>query len=178
MSEDFPRVPTARNVKFFADESRRPNIAMRDLLQEAPSAIGVLFGDALRWQFVNSEFLRVAGRSRVEEFVGKTIRESLPELEGQGFFELLENVYRTGNPYIGREVKAVLNKNGHLQDAYFNFVYQPLRSNDGQVQGVLVHANDVTYEVLARNEINRRDRAMGLLAAIVDSSDDAIVSKS
>ena len=177
MSEDFPRVPTARNVKFFADESRRPNIAMRDLLQEAPSAIGVLFGDALRWQFVNSEFLRVAGRNRAEEFVGKTIRESLPELEGQGFFELLENVYCTGNPYRGREVKAVLNKNGHMQDAYFNFVYQPLRTDDGHVQGVLVHAIDVTYEVLARNEINRRDRAMGLLAAIVDSSDDAIVSK-
>jgi PAS domain S-box-containing protein len=177
MSENLARVSTARNGNLLADDDRSPNIAMCDLFMQAPSAIGVLFGEALRWEFVNSEFLRVAGRNRAEEFVGKTIRESLPELEGQGFFEPLENVYYTGNPYVGKEVKAVLNKNGHMQEAYFNFVYQPLRSDDGRVQGVLVQGIDVTYEVLARDEINRRDRAMGLLAAIVDSSDDAIVSK-
>jgi PAS domain S-box-containing protein len=168
---------SALNVNFLAGEGRSHNIAMRDLFMQAPSAIGVLFGHSLRWDFVNSEFVRVAGRNRPEDFVGKTIRESLPELQGQGFFELLENVYRTGDPYVGKEVKAALNKNGHMQDVYFNFVYQPLRSDGGQVQGVLVHGIDVTYEVLARKEINRRDRATGLLAAIVDSSDDAVVSK-
>jgi len=170
-------MPSARNVTFLADQGRSHNIAMRDLFMQAPSAIGVLFSQALRWEFVNSELVRVAGRNRPEDFVGKTIRESLPEFEGQGFFELLENVYRTGDPYVGKAVKAVLNKNGHMQDAYFNFVYQPLRSPGGQVQAVLVQGIDVTYEVLARKEINRRDRATGLLAAIVDSSDDAIVSK-
>lgn len=174
---EFSPGPSTHNVKFFADESRNPNIAVRDLFTQAPSAIGLLFGDALRWEFVNSELVRVAGRKGAEDFVGKTIRESLPELEGQGFFELLENVYSTGNPYVGREVKAVLNRNGDLEDAYFNFVYQPLRRDDGQVEGVLVHGIEVTYEVLARQEINRRDRATGLLAAIVDSSDDAIISK-
>ena len=177
MSRESSQVPSARNVKFFADESRTPPIAMRDLFMLAPSAIGVLVGDALRWEFVNSELVRVAGRHRPEEFVGKTIRESLPELEGQGFFELLENVYLTGNPYVGREVKVALNRNGDIEDAYFNFVYQALRRDDGQVQGVLVNGIEVTYEVLARQELNRRDRVTGLLAAIVDSSDDAIVSK-
>lgn len=177
MSGNSSRMPSAREVRFFADESSTPNIAMRDLFMQAPSAIGVLFGDALRWEFVNSELVRVAGRHRPEQFVGKTIRESLPELEGQGFFEMLENVYCTGNPYVGKEVKAVLNKNGDMEEAYFNFVYQPLCGEDGQVEGVLVHGIDVTYEVLAREEIDRRDQATGLLAAIVDSSDDAIVSK-
>ena len=177
MSGKSSQVSSSRNVKFFVDESHNHHIAVSDLFMQAPSAIGVLVGKALRWEFVNSELVRVTGRNRPDEFIGKTIRESLPELERLGFFELLENVYSSGEPYVGREVKAVLNKNGRIENAYFNFVYQAFRSDDGQVQGVLVHGIDVTYEVLARKEISRRDRALGLLAAIVDSSDDAIVSK-
>lgn len=154
-----------------------PGITMGDLFMHAPSAIGLLRGPELRWQFVNSEYLRVVGRHRPEDLVGRTVRESLPELEGQGFLELLENVYRTGESYTGKEAKVSLNRGGRMEDAYFNFVYQALRAGDGKIEGILVHGIDVTYEVLARSEINRRDRAIGLLAAIVDSSDDAIVSK-
>ena len=33
---------------------------------------------------------------------GKPVREVLPEIEGQGFFELLDSVYASGEPYGGR----------------------------------------------------------------------------
>jgi PAS domain S-box-containing protein len=45
-----------------------------------------------------------------------------------------------------------------------------------KVEGSLIHAV-VTNQVRARTEIEDRERASSLLAAIVDSSDDAIVSK-
>jgi PAS domain S-box-containing protein len=150
-----------------------------ELFMQAPAAIGILSGPEHRWTFLNSEYLRVTGRDQAEAFIGKTIRESLPELEGQGFLELLDNVYRTGVPFVGTETKVVLKvaSTGEPREVYFNFVYQPLRDMQGRVEGVLVHAVDVTQEVLGRIELEERGRASGLLAAIVDSSDDAIVSK-
>jgi PAS domain S-box-containing protein len=152
---------------------------IRELFAQAPAAIGMVSGPELRWTFVNSEYVKVTGRKRAEDFIGRTFRESRSELAGQGFFEILETVYRTGVPHVGTEVKAVFRRdeNGRDEEVYFNFVYQPLRNVEGTVDAILIHAVEVTTQVLARTEIEKRERASSHLAAIVDSSDDAIVSK-
>jgi len=152
---------------------------MHKVFMQSPVAMGLLSGSEHRWTFVNPEMVRATGRSRAEDFIGKTIRESMPELEGQPFFELLDTVYRTGVPHIGTEVKAVLNSaaNDEDQDIYFNFVYQPLHGPEEKVEGILVYAVEVTSQVLEKAERDKRGRASSHLAAIVDSSDDAIISK-
>ncbi|MBV8206996.1 MAG: PAS domain S-box protein [Acidobacteria bacterium] len=125
---------------------------LHDLLAQAPAAIGVMFGAEHRWSFVNDHYVRVTGRSSAGDFLGKTVQESLPEMETQPFIELLDEVYRTGKPYCGSEMKAVLNRGaeGQPEAAYFDFVYQPLRNANGDVEGILVHAVEVTDKVLAR----------------------------
>ena len=172
------REATERERRLRAEVELERN-RLRELIMQAPAAIGLLFGSELRWTLVNPEYVRVAGRRRAEDFIGKTLRESLPELEGQPFFEPLETAYRTGVPYVARGAKAVLNRSetGQVDEAYFNFVYQPLRNLEGNVEGILVHAVEVTNEVKESREREERERARGLFAAIVDSSDDAIVSK-
>ena len=152
---------------------------VRELFMQLPAGIGLLSGPEHRWTFINPELIRATGRSRAEDFIGKTIRESMPELEGQPFFELLDTVYRTGISKVGAEVKAVLNSasTDQAQDIYFNFAYQPLRGPEGDVEGILVYAVEVTSQVVDKTERERRERASSLLAAIVDSSDDAIISK-
>ena len=172
------REATERERRLRAEVELERN-RLRELIMQAPAAIGLLSGPELRWTLVNPEYIRVAGRKRAEDFIGKTLRESLPELEGQPFFEPLETAYRTGVPYVATGAKAVLNRTatGQGEEAYFNFVYQPLRNLEGKVEGILVHAVEVTSEVHEEKEREKRERASGLLAAIVDSSDDAIVSK-
>lgn len=159
----------------------------REILAYAPAAVGLLHGPEHRWVFVNDYYVRVTGRSSADEFLGKTVDESLPEVRDQGITELLDRVYRTGEPYIGREFVARLKRAGPdktLQDAYFDFVYQPLRNARGEIADILVHAVDVTAQVTARKAIeenqDRLQRALIAsqhLAAIIESSDDAIVSK-
>ena len=102
---------------------------LQDLLAKAPAAIGLLSGPEHRWVYVNDNYVRVTGRNSASDFLGKTLRESLPELETQPFLELLDDVYRTGKPYVGREMKAKLNRahSGQPEEAYFDFVYQPIR---------------------------------------------------
>ncbi len=152
---------------------------VEELLAQAPAAIGLTSGPQHRWVYVNEQYVRLTGRSSSSDFLGKTVLESLPEIETQPFISLLDEVFRTGESYVGRGVRAVLNRahTGQPEEAYFDFVYQPVKKAAGTVDGVLVHAMEVTDAVKAREALETTLVASQRLAAIVDSSDDAIVSK-
>ncbi len=139
---------------------------LHDLFMQAPAAIGFLSGPEHRFTFVNLDYLKLTGRQQPEDFVGKTVRQAFPELGGQGLFELLDGVYQTGVPYIGTARKVILNRGveGKPEDTYFDFVYQPMQDAAGQVEGILIHAIDVTQQVLARQETERRERQFRTLA--------------
>jgi PAS domain S-box-containing protein len=128
---------------------------LQDLLGQAPAGIGLLTGPDQRWIYVNDYYVRMTGRTSAADFLGKTMRESLPEIETQGFHELREKVYRTGEPYVGREMKAKLNRSaaGLPDVGYFDFVYQPVRDPEGNVEGILIHAVEVTDRVAARQRV-------------------------
>ena len=110
--------------------------AIREVFDQAPIAITLLRGPEHRIDIMNPMAQQVLGGRNVE---GSTIRNALPELEGQGFFELLDQVYSTGRAYEGREVPVQYDRNGDgtMNDAVFNITYQPLVDTTGQVYGVL-----------------------------------------
>ncbi|MEJ7766651.1 MAG: ATP-binding protein [Chitinophagaceae bacterium] len=124
---------------------------VRNLFMQAPAVICVLRGPQHIYEIVNAMYLQVIGNRDV---VGKPIREALPELEGTGLFELLDEVYRTGEPFIANEMPVTLQKaNGKLEEGIFNFIYQASRNAEGMIDGILAHAVDITDHVLARRKI-------------------------
>jgi PAS domain S-box-containing protein len=159
-----------------AEKERR---RFSELLAQAPAAIGLLVGPEHRWMYVNENYVHVTGRSSASDFLGRTIADSLPEVKTQPIIGLLDQVYRSGEPYFGHEMQVRLDR-GHRampEEAFFDFVYQPMRSAEGEVEGILVHAVEVTEKVLARRRMEGALVASQRLAAIVESSDDAIVGK-
>jgi PAS domain S-box-containing protein len=139
----------------------------RGLLAQAPAMIAVLSGPNHIFDLANPEYLQAAGRqNNPASILGKPIREALPELEGQIFFDLLDEVFRTGQPYVGNEQLAKLDYHGDgiLEDRYFNFVYQAIRNVGGEIQGILVHAVDVTDQVLSRRRVEESERQLRTLA--------------
>jgi len=76
---------------------------LRKVFMQSPVAMGLLSGPEHRWTFVNPEMIRATGRSRAEDFIGKTIRESMPELEGQPFLpvDILQNLLTVTEPWLG-----------------------------------------------------------------------------
>jgi PAS domain S-box-containing protein len=139
------------------------NHRLRDLLMQAPSAIGITVGPEHRWAYVNAARAAMAGRHGIGNFIGKTVRESYPELEGQPFFRRLDEVYRTGIPFIGKEMKAPFHRGlgETVDEAYVDCVYQPIRNPDGTVEGILIHTVEVTEQVLARRRVelaNEREK--------------------
>jgi PAS domain S-box-containing protein len=146
-------------------EAERGRRRLEELLAQAPAAIALLTGPEHRWAYVNDDYVRLTGRSSREDFIGKTLLQSLPEIETQVFVGLLDEVYRTGEPYFGREMKAILNRSarGLSDESYWDFVNQPVRDADGKVEGILVHAVEVTDKVAAR--VTLEEHAERLLLA-------------
>ena len=116
---------------------------LRSLFSDAPIAISILHGPKHQFEYSN-EFARNLVGGRVLE--GLTVREAFPELEGQGFFELLDQVYNTAVPFHGERMHAVLTLPGtqEREDLIVNTSYIPLRGFDAQVSGILALSVNMT----------------------------------
>ena len=165
------RQETAELERRLRAEAELESSRLQKLFTQAPAVICWLSGPDHRFLFVNDECLRLSGRARKEDLLDKPVAEAVPELVQQGYIEMLDRVYRTGEPQEGTEMPVVLQREGGKPyEARFNFIVQPIRNSAGEVEGILIHATEVTAHAAA-------NRATALLAAIVGSSDDAIVSK-
>ena len=127
-------------------------IPIEDLLEQAPFGVGLLNCPDHRWIYINDSFIRMTGRGAAADFVGKTVRESLPETEKQGFFEVLEKACASGEVCRVLEMKLSLNRAGIIKprDGYFDLGFQPLHDANGHTNTVLIHALEVTANVAAR----------------------------
>ncbi|MDQ3427216.1 MAG: PAS domain-containing protein, partial [Gemmatimonadota bacterium] len=127
---------------------------LASLFEQAPGWLVVLRGPDHVFELTNPLHRQLIGHRDV---VGKPAREALPELEGQGFFELLDRVYRTGEAYVGNEVLMQYQRTpgAELEDHYFNFIYQALRDSEGEISGIVAMGHDVTEQVHSREAVGR-----------------------
>ena len=147
-----------------------------DLYSQAPSCMGILKGPNHVYELANPLYLQLIDKT---DIIGKSVKEVLPELEAQGIFEFLDTVYNTGITFSANEMLVQFDfaGNGELVDTYLNFIYQAHRDSQGQIDGILFFAIDVTEQVLSRNKIELSENRFKTL--IQEGSDlISIVDKS
>lgn len=149
----FKNINERRHAAHAAEEERA---RLTQLLHRAPAAVALLEGPELRFTFVNDEYRKLVGHRDV---VGLTIHEALPDIRGQGYYELLERVLATGESFSGTELPVLLQNapDAEPETHYVTLLYQAMRDAEGVPYGVFVHALDVTAQVLARSEIAERE---------------------
>jgi signal transduction histidine kinase/DNA-binding response OmpR family regulator len=128
------------------------------VFDNAPVALAMLRGPDLVYEFANPSYRTlVAGR----DVVGKPLLTALPELRGQGIFELLQGVLRAGKPFIHQALRVDLQRQpgAGLEEVFFNLVYEPLKNERGEVHAIAVVATDVTDLVRARQAAEEANRA-------------------
>jgi signal transduction histidine kinase/ActR/RegA family two-component response regulator len=127
---------------------------LRRLFTQAPSFFCVLQGPEHRFELANESYRQLVGHRELE---GKTVQEALPEVAGQGFVALLDGVYRTSKPYVGRSVEVKIQQapQGPLSTRYVDFVYQPILDDKGACTGIFVDGSDVTEKVEAERELKQ-----------------------
>ncbi|RKH73696.1 PAS domain-containing sensor histidine kinase [Corallococcus aberystwythensis] len=140
---------------------------LTQVFMQAPAAIMVARGPTHVIQVSNPGYDQVTGN---RPLVGKTIPDAFPDLAGQGLFELYDQVFATKEPFIGNEVPVRVARFGRVDDAYFNFVYQPLLDEKGESFGVMTHAVEVTEMVRARHQAEERNRELMRLTQALEQS--------
>jgi PAS domain S-box-containing protein len=127
---------------------------LHNVLAQAPAMICIFDGPQHTFQFVNPLYQALVGE---RPLVGKPIAEAMPELASQSVFDLLDQVYHTGEAFRANEMLVQLDHENEgrreLEKRYYNFIYQARRDLAGAVDGILVFAYDVTPQVLARQQV-------------------------
>jgi signal transduction histidine kinase len=143
------------------------NARLVTLFEQAPGIIAVLRGPDHVFEITNRSYLQLVGHRAL---VGKAARDALPEVQGQGFFELLDHVYQTGQPFVGHAVPLRVQRdpNAPLEERFIDFVYQPIHDQHGKVSGIFVEGSDVTARKRIEDELRaanrQKDQFLAMLA--------------
>lgn len=129
--------------------------SFKRLVIKSPVGICIVSGIEIKAELVNDVFLELVGRRR-EDFEVKAYWDVLCEAR-EYYAPLLEQVFSTGIPYMGNEHLVRLLRNGVVEDVYINFVYEPIKDENGATNKVMILAIDVTAQVLTRRKIEEAE---------------------
>jgi signal transduction histidine kinase/CheY-like chemotaxis protein len=145
-------------IRAISDSEKR----IRELFRQAPGFMCILRGPEHVFEFANDSYRLFVGD---RDLIGKPVRQMFPELQGQGYFELLDQIYRTGEPISGSETLLQLRRtpDGPLESHFVDFIFQPIKDASGTVTGIFVEGFDITSRIAAQRDL-RRSEALRQLA--------------
>jgi PAS domain S-box-containing protein len=150
---------------------------LRQLFEDAPGFMALTRGQHHVYELANATYRQLIG---MRDPLGKSIREVLPELEGQGFFDLIDQVYTSGVPHLGRRTPVALPRaDGALEQRIVDFIFQPVHDADGTVSGIFIQGSDVTdhaaMEDKWKDAAAAAERERDRLNAVLETVPTAIV---
>lgn len=142
--------------KLQAERWRRSELGrLRGMFEQAPGFIALMRGKDHVFELVNEAYLRLVGFRNV---IGKSARDAYPDLETQGFFEMLDQVYTTGTAFVGTALAVTFEGPNGAEDKFIDLIYQAVRDPEGNTTGVFAQGHDVTARVLAEKALMASER--------------------
>lgn len=128
------------------------------MIEQSPVGICLFTGYDMKIEIANDIMIGYWGKDR--SVIGQPFLEAIPELEGQPFIDILQEIYRTGETYYGHAMPAELKLNGKISTYYFEFTYTPIRDSKGEIYGIMDIAVDVTDQVIASKKLEETRMAL------------------
>jgi PAS domain S-box-containing protein len=140
--EDTPAVLAERERDRLLVEVSTERARLVSAFDNSPSFLALLEGPEHVFRFANERYFELVAR---RDIIGRPVREAIDEVAAQGFFQILDRVYTTGEPFVGHDIPVQLrDAEGRIATRYLDFVYQPVRSAEGAVTGILASGSDLT----------------------------------
>jgi len=126
---------------------------LRAMFKEAPSFMALLSGPNHVFELANDAYMRLVGH---RPLIGLPVREALPDVGGQGYFELLDQVYATGEAFVGEALAVRIQRAPDAEpvERFVHIVYQPVFVA-GRVEGIFVDGYDVTHQKNAEHALRQ-----------------------
>lgn len=135
---------------------RAQSASLARMFEQAPSFIALLTGPEHRFALTNAAYQRaIDGRA----VTGSTVAEALPDAAAQGYVDLLDQVYRSGEAHMATAARYDVQSTpgGPVNERYLDFVYQPITDARGEVSGIFVEGHDVTERTLGEAALRRSE---------------------
>ncbi|MEO5910276.1 MAG: ATP-binding protein [Pelobium sp.] len=160
--ETTDKVIAQQEVSDTLNELAASEARLANLITEAPLAIGVLKTRTLIVETANKNILDYWGKTQA--VIGFPLAEALPELEGQPFLQILDDVYTSGIAFESSETPAYLVRDGVLSEYFFDILYQPIKDKQGKTDSIFVVATNLTEQVKSRLAIEQSAQQFRQLA--------------
>jgi PAS domain S-box-containing protein len=136
------------------------------MFDQSPSFMSLKYGPEHRAEIANPAYYRLMG---ARDIIGLPVSEAFPELAGQGYMELLDRAYATGETQyaMAAPLKVRRGADQPLEERFVDFVYQPIRDENGQIIGIFAQGNDVTDRILAERLARDKDANFQALTQIM-----------
>ncbi|GLC26914.1 PAS domain-containing sensor histidine kinase [Roseisolibacter agri] len=148
---------------------------LRDVFSQAPVGVAVLTGPSLVYEIANARYAESMGGGR--PLIGVPVRTAFPEVAGQGYFELLDEVLATGTPVSLPESRVLLDRDrdGVVEEYFFDLRFEALRDPAGRPYAVVIIAAEVTEQVRARRRTELLQELTVALSATLSAEQVAAV---
>ncbi|MGA0600260.1 PAS domain-containing protein [Caulobacter sp. KR2-114] len=147
-----------------AEEERR---RLAGLFEQAPGFMAILREPGHVFELTNRAYQQLIGHRDV---IGRSLADALPEVQGQGFVDLMTQVVATGEAFRGEAVTVDLQRTpgAPLEPRILDFLYQPILGEDGAVSAVFVQGHDVTDRVSSERARRESEGRLRLAAEAAD----------
>jgi serine phosphatase RsbU (regulator of sigma subunit)/anti-sigma regulatory factor (Ser/Thr protein kinase)/anti-anti-sigma regulatory factor len=131
------------------DRTIGPAAVVRSVFDRLDVMVVCYVGPELRVAAANAAARAFTGRF---DIVGLRLAELFPALVTQRIVSLVAQVYKTGQPAVGRgwRLQSEHPKTGQLREVYLDFTVRPFHDESGVVIGVISYAFDLSDRVRPR----------------------------
>lgn len=127
------------------------------ILFQSPNATAIYKDDDIKIISANEAMLNFWGRDR--KIIGESFTNALPQLSGQPFFDILKQVWNSGETYLAKDYPAILEIDGIFRTYYFDFEYKAILGEDGKTAFILHTAFEVSDRMEARKLVREKSKS-------------------
>lgn len=137
-TKDWKNTPLGDPIEW--PQSLRTIVAM---IMDHPFAMCVAWGENYT-QIYNDGFRSILGLTKHPHALGNSTKETFAEI--WNIIEPMFNDVMEGKTIKLLDFKIPLNRNGYVEEGYFDFSYSPIRKDSGEVGGILVTVIESTHK--------------------------------
>ncbi|MCF2447224.1 PAS domain-containing protein [Dyadobacter sp. CY345] len=147
----------------------------RSLIEEASMATCLFVGPEMRIEIANDIMIGYWGKDK--SILGKPLLDAIPELRGQAFPKILDDIYKSGEIFTATNMSALLEVDGVLKEYFYDFTYKPLRNEKGEIYAIMDTAIDVTDKVVALKSLESSEAKLRSVIATAPAAIGLFVSR-